>query len=97
MTIRIWSPSRARLLQVLSGHEADTTAIAFHPKERRMVTGDAAGTFKVWDTKSWDELASFEVDAGGRIADLCFDPDGERLAAAGLAGGVTLVEIEDLL
>ena len=95
--VRIWNPSRAKLLHVLSGHEANPTAVVFHPKGKRLVTGDAAGTFKVWDAKSGEEIASFTTGASGRIAALCFSPDGERLAAAGLVGGITIVEIEDLL
>ena len=57
-------------------------ALAYHPKGRRLATGNADGTVKVWDAETGRELLTLS-GSNHAVGHVTFSPDGSRLAAAG--------------
>lgn len=50
----------------LSGHERDVSSIAFSPDGRRVATGSADGTVKIWNAATGRETSSMLVHRPGR-------------------------------
>ena len=79
-TARLWvMPELEFLGPEFGGHEDVVTAVAFSPTEARLVTGAASGSLRVWNLET-HELLFHSAGGGQRIHDLCFSPDGKRLA-----------------
>jgi WD40 repeat protein len=54
-------------------------ALAFSPDGSRLATGCEGGIIKLWETESWNEVASLRSEGWG-ILSLAFSPDGRSLA-----------------
>jgi len=65
-------------LRTLYGHTDEITSVAFFPDGRRIVTGSADLTAKVWDALTGKELLSLRGHAG-RIESVGVSPDGQRI------------------
>jgi WD40 repeat protein len=88
-TARIWGLPRARVLQVLSDGRQNgdwVESARFSRDGRFVVTGDADGTANVWRASSGALLATLG-DPGPAVLDAAFSPDGQLVAAAGIARG----------
>jgi hypothetical protein len=69
-------------LLTLKGHKGEIHSVAFSPDGKRLASGDDAGTLKVWDAASGQELLSSQGHKG-QVLSVAFSPDGKRLASAG--------------
>jgi WD40 repeat protein len=77
-TVTVWGTEDGAVRQVLQGHEAGVTAVAFGP-QGEVASGDRAGVIRVWDTAGKERrMLTGHV---GPVAALAFAPDG-RLASA---------------
>lgn len=80
-TARIWETSTGKERLRLAGHTGQVTAVAFAPKNTRLLaTGGADSTIRLWDTASGDCLRVIKAHAGAVLC-LAFSPDGELLAS----------------
>ncbi|HEY8375563.1 MAG TPA: protein kinase, partial [Nannocystis sp.] len=66
---------------------AALTSVAWDPRDRLVVAGDAHGTLNLWSRDPGHPLAVLAAHAGG-VLDLAFDRAGDRLASAGADGRV---------
>ena len=57
------------------------TACAYSPDGRRVVSGSADGTLKLWDTETWKEVATLTGHHGGILV-CAYSPDGRRFVSA---------------
>jgi hypothetical protein len=63
----------------LRGHGDYVSSVAWSPDGRRLVTGSADGTAKVWDLGTGKELLTLTGDQGA-ISSVAWSPNGQRLA-----------------
>lgn len=65
------------------GHTAAVTAFGYSPDGKRLATGAADGTIKVWDSESELEAVGLAVGRTNRepVLSLWFTADGQRLVA----------------
>ncbi len=83
-TVRLSVPSSTRrpelVLQV--GHSILVNAGTFSPDSRRLLTGAADGTVKLWDVERGLVLRSYEGYRGA-VGSLAFTPNGQSVLASG--------------
>ncbi len=70
---------------VLTGHTGITTAAAFSPNGKVIVTGSQDGTARVWDAWSGATLAVLPGRMG-QVRSAAFAPDGKSIVIAGEKG-----------
>jgi WD40 repeat protein/serine/threonine protein kinase len=66
----------------LRGHERGVETVAFSPDGRRIVSGSADSTIKVWDTDSGSELMTLRGHKD-KVMSAAFSPDGKRIVSSG--------------
>jgi WD40 repeat protein/serine/threonine protein kinase len=87
-TVRVWdaTPSEGTPdpgCLTLRGPGAGVNAVAFHPKDRRLVASAGTdGTVRLWDVGNGEQVRTLRSHAD-LVRALAFSPDGRRLAAAG--------------
>lgn len=74
------SPATAAERPLPRGHEGEVTAIAFSADGKKLVTGGADRTVRVWDVEQAKELKSFSGHKNP-VAEVMFSPDGKRIAS----------------
>jgi WD40 repeat protein len=79
------APENARI--ALAGHDREVFDIDFSPNGRRLASGGAGGTIKIWDTETGVEMANL-VRHAEWVRQLKFSPDGSRLLSRDNAGRV---------
>ncbi|MCA9243238.1 MAG: protein kinase [Phycisphaerales bacterium] len=75
-----------RLFGTLEGHSHSVTALAFHPKEPRLVSSAEFEPLRVWDLNTKTEVATLHGHPY-HASCLTFDPNG-RWLASGSTGGL---------
>ncbi|KAJ1796489.1 WD40 repeat-like protein [Coemansia sp. RSA 2399] len=67
-----------------TGHTAQTTVARFSPSGFYIASGDASGHVRIWDTVNEDHaLKSDFQPISGRISDIAWDPESQRVMAVG--------------
>ena len=79
--VKIYDAATYELLDTLTGHEADMTAVAFSRDGTRLASADHAGMIFIWDGVTGDSLLEF-VGHADAVEDLTFSPDGKWLVTA---------------
>ncbi|MET7698901.1 helix-turn-helix domain-containing protein [Streptomyces sp. NPDC005485] len=76
----LYAAAAVPLRHRLTGHPGPVVAVAFRPDGRTLVTGDNAGTIRLWDTSA----GHLRKNLPGTDADLAavFTPDGRTMAIA---------------
>jgi len=79
--VRLWSFSIGEAFRTLSGHTDLVFSIAFSPDNKRLVSGSADQTLKLWDldTGKVRTFGGFPVS----VNSVAFSPDGNKFAGAG--------------
>jgi hypothetical protein len=90
--VRIWSTEDGRKLHEMAEHNADVFAVAFHPDNRALVSGDLLGNVKQWDAATGRKTRDLNarvlylesrLQHVGGVRCLLFDAAGRTLACAG--------------
>ncbi len=71
-----------KIRYVVAGHARTVHALAISDDARRLASGDATGTIKVWDTETGSELLSMEGHSNG-VRAIAFHPGGRQMASIG--------------
>ena len=75
---RCGGSASGRELLTLKGHSRGIMGVAFSPDGRRIVTGSADTTAKVWEAASGQELLTLKGQSGF-IRSVAFSPDGQGI------------------
>jgi WD40 repeat protein len=88
--VHLWDVAAGKLLDTLTGHSGQVTAVAFAPDGRTLASGRYDQTVRLWNVETWREL--MQLDSGsvelGMVFTLAFSPDGQNLLAGGWSAGV---------
>ena len=76
-----------------SGRTACARSVACAPDGTRIAAGNADGTVRVWDSRSFATTAEI-IGHEGQVDSVGFSPDGERLVTAGRDGAVRMWDTE---
>jgi WD40 repeat protein len=82
----------ARLLQRPGGVSEATAAVAFSPNDRLLATAEGDGNIWIYNLRTGDYTNA--TTAQGSLQTLDFSSDGRFLAAAGLAGQITVLNLK---
>jgi WD40 repeat protein len=79
-------------LVTLAGHTGQVLAVGVSPNGRRVATGSADGTARLWNAATGREVHILRAHRGGVLATR-FSPDGTRLATLGADGAVRVWDV----
>lgn len=83
--VRVFDPLSGRALRTLADPSNDTISLAFAPQEPLLAAGTLGGTVEMWDPITGKLVAPPLLADSSGIADVAFDPSGQRFATTGLA------------
>jgi WD40 repeat protein/transcriptional regulator with XRE-family HTH domain len=78
----LYSAATGEALQVLAGHQAEVTAVAFSRDGARIASADSVGSAFVWDVTTGASLVELRGHTDA-IEGLTFSPDGQWLVTSG--------------
>jgi WD40 repeat protein len=87
-SVQTFDARTGQALRVLKGHSGIINQDVFFPDGRRVLTGSADGTAKLWDTETGRELLSLPHST--EVTAIAVAPDGRRLLT-GAADGTTIL------
>jgi WD40 repeat protein len=73
------------VVRTLRGHKGPVFCVDISPDGKRLVSGGADWTVRLWDLETGKELTYLDGHGGG-VLDVAFSPDGKRILSAGSAG-----------
>jgi WD40 repeat protein len=79
--LNVYNPVSGDLIQTLSGHQADVTAIAVDLDGKRIASGGLDGSAILWDLSSGEHILEL-AGHGDAVENLTFSPDGSWLVTA---------------
>lgn len=79
-TARVWDAKEGKLLREVGGHKGPVRLIAFSPDGKLFATVD--DDLCLWDSESFDSLATVSVKGAEALVDLAFDRSGKWVAVA---------------
>jgi WD40 repeat protein/DNA-binding SARP family transcriptional activator len=85
--VRLFDPSNGRAVRTLSDPGDDTVSLAFAPGGAVLAAGTGGGTVEMWDVRNGKRLGQPLLADSGAIADVAFDPSGQRFAITGSQDG----------
>jgi WD40 repeat protein len=92
-TLRLWSLPSGRLTRTLTTPTAPITAVACHPQDGRIVSGDQAGHVQVWSAQNPDQgLVIQKLPCA--VTALAISPNGHWLAIGAENGVLTLINLQ---
>ncbi|MCS6835610.1 MAG: protein kinase [Anaerolineae bacterium] len=80
--------------RTLEGHEGRVWSVAYSSDGRLIASGGQDSTIRLWNAQTGQLLSFFKVPEGGRIYDLKFFPDGQRLASVFDNGWIMIWKVD---
>jgi WD40 repeat protein len=68
--------------KVIGAKNTHLMSCAFFPDGKRLATGDADGSVRIWDTETWPAVLTLRAHERG-VTNLAVSPDGRRMATVG--------------
>ena len=88
----LWSVQTGKLLDVLTGHEAPISSLAFSPTGNYLASGSWDKSIRIWTVFGRSHAVEpFQLSAD--VLAVAFRPDGKELAAASLDGQVMFFDV----
>ncbi|KIJ15929.1 hypothetical protein PAXINDRAFT_176399 [Paxillus involutus ATCC 200175] len=89
----LWSVQTGKLLDVLSGHEAPISSLAFCPSgANQLASGSWDRTVRIWSVFGRSRAAE-TLTLSSDVLSVAFRPDGAEIAASTLDGQITLFDV----
>lgn len=93
-SIVLWEHESARLIRELPDVDTSVSSIAFDPHNRFFAAGSNEGNLRIWQTRDWRLLATFDMETG--IEDIAFTPDGQAVITGNGNSTCYRVDLESL-
>jgi len=93
--LQVLDVENGREVWQLKGHTETVHAIAFSPDGKRLASGSADSTIKLWDMNSGQEILRLNGHTQ-EVSSLAFSPDGRRLFSASLDHTVRICDATPL-
>ena len=87
--ILLCNMENGRVLRSFWGHDNYISALTFSPSNTAFVSGDRAGTIKIWNLENGQETQTLSGHAE-EITSLAYSPDGRRIVSASSDGTMTV-------
>jgi len=81
--VRLFEPESGRVVRTLADPGNQTISLAFAPRRTLLAAGTVGGTVEMWDTATGKPRTPPLLADSSGIADVSFDPTGERFATTG--------------
>jgi WD40 repeat protein/DNA-binding SARP family transcriptional activator len=85
--VRLFDPANGRAVRTLSDPGDDTVSLAFAPDGAVLAAGTGGGTVELWDPRTGKRIGQPLLADANAIADVAFDPSGQRFAITGSQDG----------
>ena len=85
--VRLFDPASDRALRTLSDPGDETVSLVFAPSGKMLAGGTLGGTVELWNPHNGKRLAQPLLADANAIADVAFDPSGQRFAITGSGDG----------
>lgn len=93
-TVRIWDTTSFEDWISVDGHGQPVRSVAWSPRGDRVATGTSAGLVHLWDQDGQGPLVEHQHADAASVSDVEFDTTGQRLAASGDDGRVTIIDVQ---
>ncbi|KIJ61864.1 hypothetical protein HYDPIDRAFT_176835 [Hydnomerulius pinastri MD-312] len=91
----LWSVQTGKLLDVLSGHEAPISSLAFCPSgANQLASGSWDRTVRIWSVFNRSRAVE-PLTLSSDVLSLAFRPDGAEIAASTLDGQITFFDVRE--
>eukprot|EP01090_Pellita_catalonica_P002966 TRINITY_DN1258_c0_g1_i3.p1 TRINITY_DN1258_c0_g1~~TRINITY_DN1258_c0_g1_i3.p1 ORF type:complete len:857 (+),score=141.38 TRINITY_DN1258_c0_g1_i3:50-2620(+) len=91
--IFVWSVQTSKLLDVLTGHEAPISAVAFSPMQPFLASSSWDGTLKFWDIFAKRSVVDSCKHTNDVLA-LCYRGDGKQVCTSSLDGHLRFWDVD---
>ncbi|MCX5637545.1 MAG: protein kinase [Planctomycetota bacterium] len=91
--VKIREMATGHEIMTLYGHNGTVTSLLFSPDGKRIVSGSADSTIKVWDAETGLEVMTLRGHQGP-VSSIAFSPDGKRIVSGGSDGTVKVWDVE---
>ncbi|XP_032218191.2 periodic tryptophan protein 2 homolog isoform X3 [Nematostella vectensis] len=91
--IFVWSIQTGRLLEVLAGHEAPVSSLAFSPSHPVLISGAWDKTVRLWNVFE-SKVSRETLNLTSDVVSIAVRPDGREVAISSLDGALTFWDLE---